>query len=221
MLETIVQVQSAGRVFIQNENRVEALVSATCSVKSGERIALVGQSGSGKSTLLHLMGGLDEPSTGKVNWPLLGEKKTLRPEKIGFVFQMPSLLSSLNVVENVKLPLLLIGTDSNKAQSSAVEILERIGLAELIDKLPQELSGGQLQRVALARALVTKPKLILADEPTGQLDHPTSKKLFDILLEYIKGTDASLVVATHDAAIAERMKKTWKMNHGVLEVGDS
>lgn len=217
MLETIVQVQGAGRVYIQNDNRVEALVSATCSVKSGEHIALIGQSGSGKSTLLHLMGGLDVPSTGTVSWPALGEKRGLRPEKIGFVFQMPSLLSSLNVIENVKLPLLLMGIDSDKAHLSAVEILERIELAELIDKLPQELSGGQLQRVALARALVVKPKLILADEPTGQLDHPTSKKLFDILLDYIKDMDTSLVVATHDAAIAERMKKTWKMNHGVLE----
>lgn len=220
MLETIVQVQGVGRVYIQKENRVEALVSATCSVKSGERIALVGQSGSGKSTLLHLMGGLDEPSTGIVSWPALGEKNALRPEKIGFVFQMPSLLSSLNVVENVKLPLLLMGGDSEKAHLSAVEILERIELAELINKLPQELSGGQLQRVALARALVIKPKLILADEPTGQLDHPTSNKLFDVLLDYIKDTNTSLVVATHDAAIAERMNKTWKMNHGVLEVED-
>ncbi len=221
MPEMVVQVQGAGRVYIQKGNRVEALVSATCSVKTGEHIALMGQSGSGKSTLLHLMGGLDEPSAGTVSWPALGGKNALRPDKIGFVFQMPSLLSSLNVVENVKLPLLLMGVDSGKAHLSAVEILERIELAELIDKLPQELSGGQLQRVALARALVTKPKLILADEPTGQLDHPTSMKLFDILSDYIKDMDTSLVVATHDAAVAERMKKTWKMDHGVLEVGDS
>lgn len=221
MLDTVVQVQGAGRVYIQKGNQVQALVSATCSVKRGEHIALIGQSGSGKSTLLHLMGGLDVPSTGTVSWPALGEKEELRPEKIGIVFQMPSLLSSLTVVENVKLPLLLVGVNPEKAHSSAVEILEHIELSELINKLPQELSGGQLQRAALARALVIKPKLILADEPTGQLDHPTSKKLFDVLLEHIKDTDASLVVATHDAAIAERMKKTWMMNHGVLEVEKS
>jgi len=189
-------------------------------VAPGDRIALVGPSGSGKSTLLHLMAGLDIPTSGVISWPALGARETLRPSKIGIVFQMPSLLPSLSVVENVEVPLLLDHKGAPTARAAALEALARLDLAALADKLPDELSGGQAQRVAVARALAPRPPLLLADEPTGQLDHPTSRHLFDVLLAALAETPTALVVATHDRAIAERMTTVWRIHHGTLEVTD-
>jgi putative ABC transport system ATP-binding protein/lipoprotein-releasing system ATP-binding protein len=180
----------------------------------------VGPSGSGKSTLLHLIGGLDAPSSGEISWPALGKRETLRPEKVAFVFQSPSLLAPLSVVENVEMPLLLGGADTGLAREAALGALSRIELADIANKLPEELSGGQAQRVAMARALAYRPRLILADEPTGQLDHPTAQRLFDALLSSLEDTDTTLVVATHDLAVAGLMRRVWRMQHGVLEVGE-
>lgn len=218
MIEPLVEMQNVGKIYYRGEVREKALVSATCSVKPGDRIALVGPSGSGKSTLLHLMGGLDQPSTGSISWPGLGACENLRPQKISFIFQMQSLLPPLTVVENVELPLLLGQIEASKARKTALETLNRMRLNTLADKLPEELSGGQAQRVAVARALASRPQLILADEPTGQLDHPTAQHLFDVLLDSLEGSDTALVVATHDQAIAERMNTIWQMQHGVMEV---
>lgn len=218
MTELLVEVQHVGKTYTRGEVQETALVSATCSIKPGDRIALVGPSGSGKSTLLHLMGGLDQPTSGNISWPGLGICETLRPQKIGFIFQMKSLLLPLTVVENIELPLLLGHVEAAKARKTALEILERMRLNYIAEKLPEELSGGQAQRVAVARALACRPQLILADEPTGQLDHPTAQHLFDVLLDSLEGLDTALVVATHDQAIAERMKTIWQMQHGVMEV---
>ena len=218
MNEVLVDVSEAGRIYQAGASPVVALDTATCKVNPGDHIALVGPSGSGKSTLLQIMGGLDTPTSGKVSWPGLGERQTLRPEKVAFVFQSPSLLAPLTVVENVEMPLLLGRTGAKEARRAALEALERIELANIANKLPEELSGGQTQRVAVARALSYRPGLILADEPTGQLDHPTSSHLFDVLLASLEGTDTALVVATHDKDVAGRMHDHWKMEHGVLEV---
>ena len=218
MSEMLVQIHNGGRTYSHGKSSVVALASATCSVMPGDRIALVGPSGSGKSTLIHLMGGLDTPTSGSLEWPALGERETLRPTKIGLVFQMPSLLAPLTVVENVEIPLLLGPASAEKARAAALDALDRIGLKSLAEKLPEELSGGQAQRVAVARALATQPKLILADEPTGQLDHPTAQHLFDVLLASLEGTDIALVVATHDITVAKRMHKIWQMQYGILEV---
>jgi ABC-type lipoprotein export system ATPase subunit len=218
MPETLVRIQNGGRTYSHGNASVVALASATCTVMPGDRIALVGPSGSGKSTLLHLLGGLDTPTSGSLEWPALGARDTLRPTKVGLVFQMPSLLAPLTVVENVEIPLLLGPASAEKARASALDALDRIGLKSLAEKLPEELSGGQAQRVAVARALATRPKLILADEPTGQLDHPTAKHLFDVLLASLEGTDTALVVATHDMTVAKRMHKVWHMQYGILEV---
>jgi putative ABC transport system ATP-binding protein/lipoprotein-releasing system ATP-binding protein len=195
-----------------------AVVSATCTILPGDRIALMGPSGSGKSTLLHLLGGLDRLTSGNIIWPSLGARATLRPTMVGLVFQMPSLLAPLTVVENVELPLLLGPESTEKARAAALETLDRIGLLSIAEKLPEELSGGQAQRVAVARALTSRPKLLLADEPTGQLDHPTAQQLFDVLLASLEGTETALVVATHDKMVAERMNTIWHMEHGILEV---
>ncbi len=218
MPEVLAYIQNGGRVYRRGNTPVLALVSATCAIMPGDRIALVGPSGSGKSTLLHLLGGLDTPTSGILAWPALGARETLRPGKIGFVFQTQSLLAPMTVVENVEIPLLLGQVSAEKAHATALDMLERIGLESLAEKLPEELSGGQAQRVAMARALVCGPKLILADEPTGQLDHPTAQHLFDVLLAALEGTDTALLVATHDMTVAERMHTVWRMQHGTLEV---
>jgi ABC-type lipoprotein export system ATPase subunit len=218
MNELLAFADNAGRTYSRGKMPVAALVSATCVIQPGDRIALVGPSGSGKSTLLHLLAGLDTPTSGSISWPVLGLRETLRPRKVGLVFQVPSLLAPLTVVENVEIPLLLGQDSAEKARSAALNALDRIGLRSIAEKLPEELSGGQAQRVAVARALVSQPKLLLADEPTGQLDHPTAQRLFDVLLESLTGTETALVVATHDRAVAERMHKIWQMQHGVLEV---
>jgi putative ABC transport system ATP-binding protein/lipoprotein-releasing system ATP-binding protein len=218
MPEILVRMDQVSRSYLRGETSVVALASATCTVLPGERIALMGPSGSGKSTLLHLLGGLDRPTSGNLSWPALGPCETLRPEKVGLVFQMPSLLPSLTVVENVEIPLLLGQESAAKARAAALAALERIGLGFIAEKLPEELSGGQAQRIAVARALITQPKLLLADEPTGQLDHPTAQQLFDVLLAALEGTETALVVATHDQSVAERMKTVWHMEHGILEV---
>lgn len=205
------------RSYRQGGQEIVALAEASCRIMPNDRIALVGRSGSGKSTLLHLLGGLDTPTSGTLTWPALGERETLRPAKIALVFQTQSLLPPLTVLENVELPLLLDHASAAKAQAAAMEALTRMELDHLADKLPEELSGGQAQRVALARALAYRPPLILADEPTGQLDRPTAQHLFDVLLAALKGSDTALVIATHDLGVAERLATRWPIERGVLK----
>ena len=211
---------AASRAYGVGGSAVRALASATCSIAPAARIAVVGASGSGKSTLLHLLAGLDNPTSGSVDWPALGKRSGLRPALVGMVFQAPSLLAPLSVVENVELPLLLGHASAAAARQAARRALDQLQLGELADKLPHELSGGQAQRVAFARALAHRPRLILADEPTGQLDQHTARLAFDVVLSALDGTDTALVVATHDLAIARRMRTIWRMHHGVLEIGE-
>ncbi len=218
MNEMLVSLQDGERAYARGKTSVIAVASATCTVMPGDRIALMGPSGSGKSTLLHLLGGLDSLTSGNLTWPALGARETLRPARVGLVFQMPSLLAPLTVVENVEIPLLLGPGSADKARAAALDALDRIGLLSIADKLPEELSGGQAQRVAVARALASQPKLLLADEPTGQLDSATAQHLFDVLLESLEDTDTALVVATHDKTVAERLNTVWHMQHGILEV---
>ena len=215
--DVIAEAVDVTRVFGTNGSKVVAVKHASCTIQRGDRIALVGPSGSGKSTLLHILGALDDPTSGKVLWPALGARDSLRPAKISFVFQSESLLAPLTVLENIEVPRLLAGSTADQARSEASEILAALDLSELADKLPEEISGGQAQRAAVARSLITRPTLILADEPTGQLDHHTAKHLLDLLLRRLKSTDAALVIATHDPVVAARMKTQWTMNHGVLQ----
>jgi ABC-type lipoprotein export system ATPase subunit len=218
MAEALVVLREVGRVYGRGEAAVVALSDASCQVQSGDRIAIVGPSGSGKSTLLQIMGGLDRPTSGDIRWPALGSVEHLRPRQVGLAFQTQSLLPPLTAVENVELPVLLGGGATREARALALEALRSLDLGDIADKLPEELSGGQAQRVAVARALATRPRLLLADEPTGQLDHPTAQHLFDVLLSAIAGSDTALVVATHDPAIAGRMAVKWSIHHGVLGV---
>ncbi|WP_027417092.1 ABC transporter ATP-binding protein [Aneurinibacillus terranovensis] len=218
--QLLVDATNIGCSYRNGQTDVVALESATCKIKPGDKIALVGPSGSGKSTLLQILGGLEIPTKGSITWPLLGERNVLRPVHISFIFQMPSLLAPLSVIENVEIPLLLNNVEANKARAEAMNALERLEMHRLANKLPEELSGGQAQRVAVARALAGKPKLILADEPTGQLDHPTANFMMDTLLSNINESGAAIVVATHDSEVAKRFDSKWHMHRGRLEEED-
>jgi putative ABC transport system ATP-binding protein/lipoprotein-releasing system ATP-binding protein len=217
MRELLVEGDAVARKFRQGDADIVALRPASFTIHAGDRIALVGPSGSGKSTLVHLIGDLDSPSGGKLAWPALGPRGTLRPRHIGIVFQAPSLIATLSAVENVEVPLRLLGNVS-APREAAMKALESVGLAEVADKLPEELSGGQAQRVGLARAIALRPRLILADEPTGQLDRRTARQVIDALLASLDGTDVALVIATHDAEVARRMDHAWTMAHGELRL---
>lgn len=187
----------------------------TCRIMPGDRIAITGRSGSGKSTLLHMLAGLGQPTSGSVTWPVFGDREELRPRRIGFVPQAPSLFPALSVIENVVLPLVLIG-QSDPAGEQAREMLGTFDLLELAAKMPQEISGGQAQRVAMARALVTSPALLIADEPTGQLDSVTGSGVVRRLADVAARTGATIVIATHDESIAANFETRWSMNDGSL-----
>jgi putative ABC transport system ATP-binding protein/lipoprotein-releasing system ATP-binding protein len=196
-----------------------ALRDVNCEVLDGARIAISGPSGSGKSTLLHLLAGLDDPTSGTLTWPGIGERSALRPGPVAVIFQGPSLLPPLTVIENVALSLLLTGGTQAAATNAARSALERLGLADLADRLPEEISGGQAQRVAIARALAGNPSLILADEPTSQLDRASGAHVVDVLLEAADASGAALVVATHDEIVATRLEARWTVADGVVTTG--
>lgn len=217
----LVLCEGASRTYGDGPNQTNGLFPTECHVAPGSRIALVGPSGSGKSTLLHLMAGLDAPSAGTVSWPAIGSIDELRPRHVAVIFQGPSLLPPLTVLENVALPLVLAGFDNARARSSASDSLGNLGLESLAEKLPEELSGGQSQRVAVARALAGAPKLILADEPTGQLDHENAASVVEVLLLAADHSGAGLVVSTHDPAVASRFPDVWRMSDGMLVTKES
>lgn len=206
----------AGRVYGAGPTVVVALHDATCEIRAEQHIAVTGPSGSGKSTLMHLIAGLDAPTSGVVEWPGLGGRDELRPKAVGVVFQGPSLVAPLDVVENVALPLLIMGSAETEATRAAHEALEQLGLDDLARKLPEELSGGQAQRVAIARALAPRPRLILADEPTGQLDRETGAAVIDVLMRAAVESSAALVVSTHDVAVSDRLSEHWTVTDGKL-----
>lgn len=216
-LSPLVRLQHVSVVHGRGHRTVRALDDVTGQVAYGARLAVVGQSGSGKSTLMHVMAGLQEPSLGSVDWPSLGGAHPREvPGRVGVVFQSPSLLPPLDAIENVALPLLLRGVPRAEATALAHDALDLVGLAMVANQLPEELSGGQAQRVAVARALVTRPVLVLADEPTGQLDHETAEHLLDLMIEQAEAVGAALVVSTHDLTIADRFDHRWRMSDGQL-----
>ena len=212
----LAECRHVGRSFGAGSGATQALRDVTCVVAAGARIAISGPSGSGKSTLLHLIAGLDAPTSGALAWPAIGDRSALRPGPIAVIFQGPSLLPSLTVLENVALPLQLAGQAQHAALDAARSALDRLGLGDLADSLPEEISGGQSQRVAIARALVGKPRLILADEPTSQLDPESGSRVVDVLLEVSDASGAALVVATHDEAVASRLSERWTVSDGVV-----
>ena len=216
MREPLVRGDRLGRVFGSGRGAVTALADATFTIEPGETIALVGPSGSGKSTLMHLIAGLDTPTTGAIEWPALGARDSLRPASVTVAFQGASLLPPLSVLENIGLPVLLAGGSNDEADDAARRALDRFHLEGLADRLPEELSGGQAQQAGLARAFVAAPKLVLADEPTGQQDRETAGRVVDALLTAAAGVGAAIVIATHDLAIVDRASHRWTLSDGVL-----
>jgi putative ABC transport system ATP-binding protein/lipoprotein-releasing system ATP-binding protein len=165
---------------------------------------------------LHLLAGLDDPTTGEVLWPDLGSKEELRPRLVSVAFQGPTFLPALTVMENVALPLLLLATPEIEAETAVIGLLDRFDLGRLRAKFPDQLSGGQLQRAGLARALITRPRLVLLDEPTGQQDRATASRVLDVLQEHLARMDAAAVVATHDETVARRFPQRWSLDGGRL-----
>ena len=216
MPETVVRAVSLDRAYAVGNAQVRAVHDATFSVDAGDTVALLGPSGSGKSTLLHLIAGLDEPTSGSIEWPALGGRWDLRPGPVGIAFQGPSLLPPLTVVENVALPMILAGADEDDATAAARDLLDVFEVNAVADKLPEELSGGQSERVGIARAFSGSPRLVLADEPTGQQDRSTGGRLLEAIVTLAVLGGAALVVATHDAAVAERLTARWTMRDGAL-----
>ncbi|MCC7258453.1 MAG: lipoprotein-releasing ABC transporter ATP-binding protein LolD [Gammaproteobacteria bacterium] len=209
--------------FTEGPAVVRVLRGIDLTVNRGERMAIVGASGAGKTTLLQLLGGLDVPTRGAVfvlgrNLAELGqaERGRIRNEHLGFVYQFHHLLPEFSALENVAMPLLLRRMPLAEVADRARRLLDRVGLADRIDHKPGELSGGERQRVAVARALVTAPAVVLADEPTGNLDHRTGDRVFELMLELNAETGTSLVVVTHDLARARSMDRVLQMEDGTL-----
>jgi lipoprotein-releasing system ATP-binding protein len=228
MTESVLEARDVGRQFQQGPVTLEVLKSVNVSILAGERLSIVGASGSGKTTLLQILGGLDKPSTGQVlvdgkNIHSLGEKERgdLRNHAMGFVYQFHHLLPEFSALENVAMPLLVRRMHTGEAKDRASEILKRVGLGERLTHRPHQLSGGERQRAAGARALVTQPKLVLADEPTGNLDGRNAEAVFELMLELNRERRTSLVVVTHDPRIAARMDRALEIENGSLREVDA
>lgn len=220
----VLQCSNLAKSFHDGELDTQVLVDVNLTVSKGGRLAIVGSSGSGKSTLLHLLGGLDEPTSGKVE--IHGQDITtlsvnalskLRNQSLGFVYQFHHLLPEFSAVENVAIPLIIGGTEPKQAEHQAEELLKKVGLGHRLIHKPSELSGGERQRAALARALITKPDCLLADEPTGNLDHRTASAIFDLILELNESLGTALVIVTHDVNLAAQMDKALTLIDGTLQ----
>jgi len=220
---TVLKATGVERRFQEGSTTLEVLRGLNLEVRAGERLGVIGASGSGKTTLLQILGGLDRPDGGSVeidgrNLHALSEPErgALRNRTIGFVYQFHHLLAEFSALENVAMPLLVRRMSAAAAQRRAAELLERVGLGGRLRHRPHQLSGGERQRAAVARALVTSPRLVLADEPTGNLDGRNAAQVFALMLELNREMGTSLVIVTHDTRLAGQMDRVLELENGVL-----
>ncbi len=223
MSNIVLEAKNISKSFTDGKTTVEVIKNLSLKVKAGEFVSIVGSSGSGKSTLLHVLGGLDGPTEGQVflneqRFDILGEAERgyLRNQHLGFVYQFHHLLPEFTALENVAMPLMLrAGTTYKQSKEQAEYLLNRVGLSHRMTHKPGELSGGERQRVALARALVAKPELMLADEPTGNLDRKTAVKIFELLSELRSEFNMAMLIVTHDEQLAQAGDSILHMQDGV------
>ncbi len=223
MSNYVIEVKDVFKTFKDGELRVDVLKGVNFNVKEGESVAILGRSGSGKSTLLQLLAGLDSYDSGdvivlgqsikKLN---IAQQSDFRNKNMGFVYQFHHLLPDFKAIENVALPLIIGGEKEKKAKELAEQLLEKIGLKDRLYHIPSQLSGGEKQRVSVARALVSKPKCILADEPTGNLDKETADVILNLFLELSKEYNSAIVIVTHDKDLANRCSRSVLMANGII-----
>jgi len=223
--QKLLDVQGLERTFSQGGEKLTVLKDLSLSIEKGEMVALVGPSGAGKSTLLQMIGLLDSPTSGsivingqRVTGQNENQRTMLRREFIGFVYQFHYLLPEFSAIENVELPQMIAGKSKAEAREHSEKLLKALGLGHRLDHRPARLSGGEQQRVAIARALANSPKLLLADEPTGNLDPHTASDVFEILVELVKTTGIGAIVATHNLDLAEKMDRIFELKGGRLLV---
>lgn len=222
-MTTLIELKDVSKVYTIGENKVEALRNVSLKINSGEFVGIIGPSGAGKSTLMNMVGCLDTPTSGDIY--LLNKKITemsesslarIRGKTIGFIFQQFNLINYLNALENVMMPMIFQGIGRKKREERAKELLELVDLGDRIYHKPNQLSGGQQQRIAIARALANDPDIILADEPTGNLDSKTGEKVFSFLIKLNEENKKTIIVVTHDIKIAEKCKRIITIKDGLI-----
>ena len=222
-MRAVMQANDLWKLYASGESTVQAVKGVNVSIGAGEMIAIMGPSGCGKTTLLNVLSGIDEPTSGEVdiNGKTLfsvsdDERSRMRAEYLGFIFQDFNLLPVLSAVENVELPLLLLGKSANEARTTALDALSAVGLSDRSDHRPSELSGGQQQRVAIARAIVHNPAVVLCDEPTGNLDSKTSNNVMSLLKSINQKMGTTFLLVTHDSSIAKQCSRILNMDDGEI-----
>jgi lipoprotein-releasing system ATP-binding protein len=223
MTKVLLQGQHINKVYDDGSGQVQVLNDVDFTVDAAEMVAIVGASGSGKSTLMHILAGLDRPTSGAVlfdgqdvtRWSA-SQLAKWRNQNVGFVYQFHHLLPEFNALENVAMPLLIQGRPTAEAKQRATELLERVGLAHRLEHRPAQLSGGERQRVAVARAFANRPKLVIADEPTGNLDGETAEAVYQLMLELNREQGTAFIIVTHDEHLAAQLQRTERLSRGHL-----